>query len=132
AAEEGRGVFDNMTKFIVWTIPTNAAEALILLCAIFLGTALPAVPVQLLWVNLSTAILLGLFLVFEPKEHDLMQRPPRDPKMPILTFPLFMRTGLVSLIILAGAFGLFLWKQKSGASLAESRTIVINVIVFVE
>ena len=61
----------------------------------------------MLWINMTTALLLGLMLVFEPKEHDLMQRPPRDPKEQILTFPLFMRTGLVTLIILAGAFGLF-------------------------
>lgn len=132
AVEEGRGVFDNLTKFIIWTIPTNAGEGLILLAAIFLGTALPAVPVQLLWINLSTAIFLGLFLVFEPKEKDLMDRPPRDPKTPILTFPLFMRTGLVTLMLLAGAFGLFLWERQHGASLEEARTIVVNTVVFVE
>jgi magnesium-transporting ATPase (P-type) len=61
-----------------------------------------------------------------------MRRPPRDPNEPILTLPLFMRTGLVTLIILIGAFGLFLWEQSRGASLAESRTIVVNVIVVVE
>jgi magnesium-transporting ATPase (P-type) len=71
-------------------------------------------------------------LVFEPKEPDLMRRPPRDPGTPILTIPLFMRTGLVSLIILAGAFGLFLWEQTQGATLAEARTIAVNVIVVVE
>ena len=65
--------------------------------------ALPALPVQFLWINMMTAMFLGLMLVFEPKEHDLMQRPPRDPKEPILTFPLFMRTGFVTLILLAGA-----------------------------
>jgi magnesium-transporting ATPase (P-type) len=88
--------------------------------------------VQFLWVNLATAIMLGLFLVFEPKERDLMERPPRDPKMPIMTFPLFMRTGLVSLLMLIGAFGLFVWEQQKGATLAEARTIVINTIVMVE
>ena len=112
AVEEGRAVFDNLTKFIVWTLPTNAGEALILLSAILLGTSLPALPVQLLWINMATALFLGLTLVFEPEERDLMRRPPRDPQQPILTFPLFMRTGLVSLLILAGAFGAFLWKHK--------------------
>jgi len=133
AVEEGRGVFDNLTKFIIWTLPTNAGEAAILLTAIFLGTALPALPVHLLWINMVTAILLGLMLVFEPKERDLMQRPPRDPQQPILTFPLFMRTGLVTLIILAGAFGAFLWEQQvRGKNVIEARTTVINVIVVVE
>ena len=80
AVEEGRGVFDNLTKFIVWTLPTNGGEALTLLTAIFLGTVLPMLPVQLLWINMTTAVLLGLMLVFEPKERDLMRRPPRDPQ----------------------------------------------------
>lgn len=133
AIEEGRGVFDNLSKFIIWTLPTNTSEGLVMMAAIALGTALPVLPVQLLWINMATAILLGLTLVFEPKEAGIMQRPPRDPNRPILTFPLFMRTGLVSLIILAGAFGLFLAEQRLfGASLGAARTIVVNVIVAVE
>ncbi len=133
AVEEGRGVFDNLTKFIIWTLPTNAGEAAILLSAIILGTALPVVPVQILWINMITAVLLGLMLVFEPKERDLMQRPPRDPRQPIITYPLFMRTGLVTLLILAGAFTAFVWEQEvRGKSLVEARTTVVNVIVMVE
>ena len=133
AVEEGRSVFDNLTKFIIWTLPTNIGEAVILLAAIVLGTALPALPVQLLWVNMMSAICLGLMLVFEPKERDLMLRAPRDPRQPLLTFPLFMRTGLVSLLILAGAFGAFLWEQQMrGKNVIEARTTVINVIVMVE
>ena len=133
AVEEGRSVFDNLTKFIIWTLPTNVGEAMILLSAIFLGTALPALPVHLLWINMSTAILLGLMLVFEPKERDLMQRPPRDPQQPILTRLLLLRTGLVSLLILGGAFGAFLWEQQvRGKSVIEARTTVVNVIVMVE
>jgi magnesium-transporting ATPase (P-type) len=133
AVEEGRSVFDNLTKFIVWTLPTNGGEAAILLSAILLGTALPALPVQILWINMMTAILLGMMLIFEPKEKGIMTRPPRNPDEPILTFPLFMRTGLVSLLILAGAFGAFLWEQEvRGKSLVEARTTVVNVIVMVE
>ena len=133
AVEEGRGVFDNLTKFIVWTLPTNVGEAMILLAAIVFGTQLPAVPVQLLWVNMMTSILLGLMLVFESKERDLMSRPPRDPKRPLLTYALMMRTGLVSLIMLVGAFWLFHWEMNmAGETVAEARTAVINVIVLVE
>ena len=133
AVEEGRGVFDNLIKCIVWEIPCNFGEGLTLLAAIGLGTALPALPVQLLWVNMMTAVILGFALVFEPRENDLMTRPPRDPKQPILDFPLFMRTGLLSLIILAGCFGLFVWEQEArGRTVAEARTIVVNVIVMVE
>ncbi|XHR29528.1 MAG: cation-translocating P-type ATPase [Chthoniobacteraceae bacterium] len=133
AVEEGRGVFDNLTKFIVWTLPTNAGEAVILLTAIFLGTALPMLPVQLLWINMGTAGLLGLMLVFEPKEHNLMQRPPRNPQQPIISVPLLMRTVLVTLVMFAGAYGAFLWEQHTrGKSLTEARTAVVNVIVIVE
>jgi len=133
AVEEGRGVFVNLTKFIVWTLPTNTAEAMILLTSIVLGTTLPALPVQLLWVNMMTAILLGLMLVFEPKERGLMQRPPRDPRKPLLTFALAMRTGLVSLVMLAGAFWLFFYEMNmAGETTAAARTAVVNVIVVVE
>jgi cation-transporting ATPase F len=133
AVEEGRSIFDNLRKFIVWTLPTNVGESFVLLAAILLGTALPMLPVQLLWINMTAVTLLGTMLVFEPKEPDLMDRPPRDPDQPILTFPLFMRTGLVSLLMLAGAFALFLWElRREGASLAEARTAVVNAIVMVE
>ena len=133
AVEEGRGIFDNLKKFIVWTLPTNVGESFVLLAAILLGTALPMLPVQLLWINMTAVTLLGTMLVFEPKEADLMDRPPRDPNQPILTFPLFMRTGFVSLLMLAGGFALFLWElQREGASLAEARTAVVNAIVMVE
>jgi magnesium-transporting ATPase (P-type) len=133
AVEEGRCVFDNLTKFIVWTLPTNGGEALIVLAAIFAGAILPILPVQLLWVNMMTAILLGTVLVFEPKEQDLMQRPPRDPKQSLLTMTLLFRIVLVSVLMLAGAYGLFLWEQaKQGASLAEARTVAVNAIVMIE
>jgi cation-transporting ATPase F len=133
AVEEGRGVFDNLTKFIVWILPTNAGLALILLAAIIAGVALPLLPTQLLWINMVTAVLLGLTLIFETKESDLMQRPPRDPKKPLLTFPLLMRTGLVALISLAGAFGLFAWEHGTeGRNLDEARAAVVNVIVMVQ
>ena len=132
AVEEGRGVFDNITKFIVWTLPTNFGEGLVLLAAILFGVALPILPVQLLWINMSTALLLGLMLVFEPKEKDLMLRPPRDPEVNILTPTLIIRLCLVAAVMLAGAFGLFLWEQQRGTPLDEARTVALNVFVMVE
>ena len=133
AVEEGRSVFDNLTKFIVWILPTSGGVALILIVAIIGGITLPMLPTQLLWLNLVTALLLGLTLVFEPKEDDIMERPPRDPKKPLLTHPLLMRTSLVSLISLAGGFGLFAWEQNmKDTNLDEARTTVVNVIVMVQ
>jgi Ca2+-transporting ATPase len=132
AIEEGRGVFDNLTKFIAWTLPTNLGEGLVLLAAIITGVTLPVLPIQLLWINMITAGVLGLALALEPKEPGIMQRKPRDPQAPILSGMLTWRIILVSLIILAGAFGLFEYEMGRNASLAEARTVVVNVIVFVE
>lgn len=133
AVEEGRGVFDNLKKFIVWTLPTNGGEALVVLCAIFAGAILPVLPVHLLWINMTTAILLGTSLVFEPKEQDLMQRPPRDPAEPLLTRALGARTLMVSVLMLAGAYGLFLLERDSlNASLEQARTVAVNTIVVIE
>jgi cation-transporting P-type ATPase F len=132
AVEEGRGVFDNLTKFLVWTLPTNGGQAATILAAIFAGFTLPILPVQLLWVNMTTAILLGLMLVFEPKEKDLMRRPPRNPQQPILTAGLLMRTALVTLIMATGAIGLFFWHRAQNDLLEEARTVVVNVVVMVQ
>ncbi|MCX8108212.1 MAG: cation-transporting P-type ATPase [Verrucomicrobiae bacterium] len=132
AVEEGRNVFDNLTKFITWTLPTNGGEGLIILASIFFGTALPILPVQLLWVNMTTALLLGLMLVFEPKEPGLMSRPPRNPSQPILTRGLILRIVFVSAVMVLGGFALFELEQSRGTSISEARTVVVNVIVMVE
>jgi cation-transporting P-type ATPase F len=132
AVEEGRGVFDNLTKFIAWTLPTNLGEGLVLLAAIVIGATLPILPIQLLWINMVSAAVLGIALSLEPKEPGLMRRKPRDPKAPILNGVLIWRIVLVSVIILAGAFGLFEYELSRGASLAEARTVAVNVIIFVE
>ena len=133
AVEEGRGVFDNLTKFIVWTLPTNGGEALTITLAILLGAQLPIAPVQILWINMTTALMLGLMLAFEPKEPGIMARPPRDPRAPLLSWNLFKRIGLVSLLFVAGAFGLFEWMlQIKQSSLAEAQTVATTVFVFGE
>ncbi|RPJ59334.1 MAG: HAD family hydrolase, partial [Dehalococcoidia bacterium] len=132
AVEEGRGVFDNLTKFIVWTLPTNLGEGLVILAAIFAGVTLPILPVQILWINMTTAVLLGLMLAFEPKEPGIMARSPRDPGTPILTGMLIWRLFIVGFLLLAGAFGLFEWEMKRGAAVAEARTVAVNVFVLVE
>ena len=129
AVEEGRRVFDNLTKFIVWTLPTNMGEGLLILAAIVAGTTLPILPVQILWINMTTAVALGLMLAFEPKEPGIMGRPPRDPARPLLTGELIGRILLVSGLLMAGSFLLFHWEQAGGASLAEARTAAVNVFV---
>jgi len=132
AVEEGRGVFDNLTKFIVWTLPTNLGEGLVIMAAILLGGILPILPVQILWINMTTAVLLGLMLAFEPKEPGIMLRPPRKPETPILTQELIIRIFLVGALLLIGSFGLFHWELARGSSVEKARTVAVNVFVIIE
>ncbi len=132
AVEEGRGVFDNLTKFVVWTLPTNFGEGLVLTAAIVLGIALPITPLQILWINMTTAVLLGLTLAFEPIETGVMNRPPRRPDAALLDRRLGLRILLVGSLMVVGSFGLFEWKLASGGSLDEARSVAVNLFVMAE
>ncbi len=132
AVEEGRGVWDNLVKFITWTLPTNFGEGLVIVAAIVFGSTLPITPLQILWINMTTAVLLGLTLAFEPIERGIMGRPPRRLATPVLDSALIRRIVLVSLLLLGGAFGLFLRALEQGHTLAEARTVAVNVFVMVE
>ncbi|MFI0447494.1 HAD-IC family P-type ATPase [Actinomadura sp. 6N118] len=127
AVEEGRGVFDNLVKFIVWALPANIGLGLVLMAAILGGGELPILPVQVLWLNMTAVLVLGLPFAIEPRDENIMRRPPRDPALPLITRSLTARILLVSVILLAGAFGLFHWEQAQGASLDQARTVVVNV-----
>ena len=132
AVEEGRGVFDNLVKFVTWTLPTNIGEGLVIMVAVFAGVTLPILPVQILWINMTTAVLLGLMLVFEPKEPGLMARAPRNPQIPILTSTLVFRIGMVGTLLLVGSFGLFEWVLAQGEPIEVARTAAVNMFVFGE
>jgi cation-transporting P-type ATPase F len=133
AVEEGRSVFDNLTKFIVWTLPTNLGEGLVVLIAVIIGSQLPILPVQLLWINMTTAVLLGLMLAFEPKEPGIMDRPPRPAEQPILTFDLIMRTLLVGTLIMIAAFGLYIYEvDYLNQSHSYGQTVATSVFIFME
>ena len=132
AVEEGRGTFDNLVKFIVWTLPTNLGEALVVLVAVGLGGTLPITPVQILWINMSTAVLLGLMLAFEPKEPGIMDRRPRRPGAPIITPEIGLRIAVVGGLLVAAAFGLFALERSLGSSVAEARTVAVTTFVMVE
>ncbi len=132
AVAEGRTVYDNLRKAILFILPTNGGEALTIIAAILLGHVLPITPVQILWVNMITAVTLALTLSFETSERDVMRRPPRDPSEPLLT-PLFLwRILFVSLILVAGTFGLFLWELGREGSVELARTVAVNTLVMFE
>jgi magnesium-transporting ATPase (P-type) len=132
AVREGRTVYDNLIKVIGWTLPTNGGEAMAIITAILLGLTVPITPVQILWINMVTAASLGLTLAFEPTAPDAMRRPPRAPDEPILSGLLIWRVVFVSLLFVAGAFGMFFWAEARDLQIEEARTIVVNTIVVME
>ena len=132
AVKEGRTVFDNLIKFITWTLPTNLGEGLVILVAIVLGLTLPILPVQILWINMSTAIFLGLMLVFEAGEKEIMLRKPRDPKEPILSKSMIIQMLVVGFYMLIASYVMFEYAIQNGHSVEYARTIAVNIFVFVE
>ena len=132
AVKQGRTVYDNLKKSILFVLPTNGGEALTIIAAIVMGRQLPITPAQILWVNMITAVTLALTLAFEPAERNVMQRPPRSPKEPMLSSFLIWRIIFVSLILVSGTFGLFLWEREHGASIELARTVAVNTLVMFE
>lgn len=132
AVREGRTVYDNIKKVISWTLPTNAGEAMTIVVALLVGVALPISPIQILWVNLITASTLGIALAFEPTEAGTMRRPPRPRDEPILGGELAWHIVLVSVLFLAGVFGIYAYALDRGHSVELARTIVLNTLVVME
>lgn len=132
AVEEGRTVYDNLMKFIVWTLPTNLAEGLIVLVAVTLGVALPILPLQILWINMTTAVALGMMLAFEPAEPDIMRLRPRPPGQQLITAPLLRHLVIAGVAMLLGTFVSYLVAIRGGASEEEARTIAVNALIVME
>ncbi|ASY65542.1 Ca ion P-type ATPase (plasmid) [Sinorhizobium sojae CCBAU 05684] len=132
AVREGRTVYDNLTKVIAWTLPTNGGEALTIVLAILFGLNLPVTPVQILWINMVTAVALGLTLAFEPTEPGAMQRSPRPAGAKILSGRLLWRILFVSALMVAGTFGIYAWAVARGLSIETARTMAVNTLVVME
>ena len=129
AIREGRGVYDNIRKFILFVLPTNGGEALVVIAAILFGLALPLTAAQVLWINMATSATLGVALAFEATEENVMRRPPRDPRESLLSGFFVWRIALVSVLMMIGALGLFLWELDHGASIETARTVAVNAVV---
>ncbi len=132
AVREGRTVYDNIKKVISWTLPTNAGEALTIVVALFAGLTLPITAVQILWVNLVTAITLGLALAFEPSEPGTMSRPPRPRDEPLLSGELVWHIVLVSGLFLGAVFGMYTYATGRGYEQALAQTLALNTLVVLE
>jgi magnesium-transporting ATPase (P-type) len=130
AVREGRAVYDNLKKAIFFMLPTNAGQALIIFLALVLGTTLPLLPLQVLWVNMVTTVTLAVSLAFEPAESDIMERPPRASDAPIFSRFLIWRIAFVSILLVLGSFAHFYWAlQYDNISIDAARTIAINTLV---
>lgn len=132
AVKEGRTVYDNIKKTMVYVLPTNGGEAGLIILAIFLGITLPITPVQILWINMVTTVTLAIALSFEPPEADVMHRPPRDPDAPLLSGFLVWRIVFVTSLMIGGGFGLTMWETMQGSSIEFSRTVLVNLFVVCE
>jgi len=130
AVEEGRTVYDNIKKTLAFILPTNGAQAGIIIVSVMMGIDLPITPLQILWINMVTAVSLGLALAFEPPEAEVMRRPPRSPVAPLLSQFLVWRILFVSTLMVMGTLGLFLWDRFHGETLELARTTAVNTLIF--
>jgi calcium-translocating P-type ATPase len=128
AVKEGRTVYNNIEKAILFMLPTNVAQALVVAAAIFLGFTMPITAPQILWVNMVTSVALGLLISFEPHETDVMRRPPRAVDRPIVTGFGLWRILFVGLALLAYTLCAFFWMESQGASDGLARTVAVNAI----
>jgi magnesium-transporting ATPase (P-type) len=132
AVHEGRTVYDNIRKVVAWTLPTNGGEALTVIVAILFNFLMPMTPVQILWINMITAVTLGLALAFEPSEPNVMRRPPRRAQAGLLSPFLLWRVVFVSLIFMAAGLAIFFHALSRGLEIEVARTMVVNTIVVLE
>jgi magnesium-transporting ATPase (P-type) len=129
AVKEGRTVYNNIEKAILFMLPTNVAQALVIMVSIVFGFTMPITAPQVLWVNMVTSVALAMVIAFEPHEVDVMSRPPRAVNRPILTGFGIWRVVFIGLALLALTLSAFFWMKSQGASDELSRTVAVNAIV---
>jgi len=128
AVEEGRRIYDNIRKSVVFLLPTNGAQSLVVLVAVLLGLTLPLAPVQILWINLVTAVTLSLALSGEPAEPGIMDRPPRPPREPVLSRPTVALILFASVLIGASALLVYLLERDLGAEHSTAQTAAVAML----
>ncbi len=129
AVKEGRTVYNNIEKAMLFLLPTNVAQALVILVAVIAGFTAPITAPQILWVNMVTSVALGLVISFEPHEFDVMQRPPRAVDRPIVDGFGIWRVIFVGLALLVLTLGAFFWMKSNDASDALARAVAVNALV---
>jgi cation-transporting P-type ATPase F len=132
AVEEGRTVYQNLRKTIAFILPINGGESMTILIAVFLGTLLPILPVQILWVNMISSVALTVPLAFEPKAKGVMQKPPRHPSEPLLTGNVIRRILAITIVNCLITFGMFEWGLQTTNNVNLARTIAVQALVAAE
>ncbi|HEY9845733.1 MAG TPA: HAD-IC family P-type ATPase, partial [Candidatus Caenarcaniphilales bacterium] len=132
AVQEGRTVYQNLLKAIAFILPVNGGESLTILVGVLLGTALPILPLQILWVNMVSSVALTVPLAFEPSSKTVMSLPPRNPHERLLSGSLLRRILVISVFNLIVIFGLFEWIQQTTENTSLARTMAVNALVAAE
>ncbi|MEM9945028.1 MAG: HAD-IC family P-type ATPase [Cyanobacteria bacterium P01_D01_bin.36] len=132
AVEEGRTVYLNLKKAIAFVLPVNGGESLTILASVLLGTALPILPLQILWINMVSSSALSIPLAFEPQPRGVMKAPPRHPNQPLLSSSILWRIGLISLFNWAVTFGIFEWTLSRTGEAVIARTMAVQTLVAAE
>ena len=128
AVEEGRRINDNLHKSVLFLLPTNGAQSLVVLVAVLFGLAMPLDPVQILWVNMITAVTLSLALAYEPAEPDIMRRPPRPSNTPLVSVKYLPRLALASMLIAAATLTTYLVGRLMTGEIAVAQTWAVNTL----
>ncbi|MGP1387206.1 MAG: cation-translocating P-type ATPase [Thainema sp.] len=132
AVEEGRTVYLNLKKAIAFVLPVNGGESLTILASVLLNTALPILPLQILWVNMVSSSSLSIPLAFEPQPEGVMEKPPRPTHQSLLTADILWRIGIISLFNWAVTFGIFEWMMGRTENEALARTMAVQTLVAAE
>jgi len=132
AVQEGRTVYQNLLKAIAFILPVNGGESLTILVGVLLGTALPILPLQILWVNMVSSVALTVPLAFEPSSKTVMSLSPRNPHERLLSGSLLRRILVISVFNLIVIFGLFEWIQQTTENTSLARTMAVNALVAAE
>lgn len=130
AVKEGRRIYDNIRKFVLYILSCNLAEILTILCAPLLGLPIPLLPIHILWINLVTDGLPGIALATEPAEKDIMKRPPRKPEESLFAGGMLYQVCFTGLILAAGALIAQYWAAQHGYNEREQQTVVFTVLCF--
>jgi len=132
AVREGRRIYDNIKKFILYVLSCNLAEILIIFFAPLLGFAIPLLPIHILWINLVTDGLPGLALVAEPAEKNVMNRPPRPPEESLFAGKLIPRIILSGILMTISGLLVLFWTAQQGYEVRMQQTAVFTTLCFVQ